>query len=51
MTSYNSCCYPGCTERIPYDPKCSTNPSKYCKEHDKHMTKRSAIQKDSLGWG
>ena len=31
MTSYNTCCYPDCYKRIPYD---GDKPEKYCSEHN-----------------
>lgn len=34
MTAFNTCAYPGCSCRIPYDPKKDWETPRYCEEHE-----------------
>ena len=38
MTAFNTCSYPDCTKRIPYE--IGEIPAKYCPEHLKQMQER-----------
>lgn len=39
MTCYNTCAYPGCQKRIPYEPGQFEIP-RYCEEHEDAMDTR-----------
>jgi len=41
MTSYTTCAFVGCYERIGYDPKKDVNRPRYCQRHIQHMKERT----------
>lgn len=46
MTSFATCAFTGCYEKIPYDPKEDAVRPRYCKHHMQHMSERSPSIKD-----
>ena len=41
MTSYATCAFVGCYDRIEYDPKEDTERPRYCRQHMQHMRERT----------
>ena len=48
MTSFNTCTYPGCCERIPYEIK-RIKPLKYCTYHAGEMLMRKVHARRDCG--